>query len=140
MERAKALAAPGDAADVAVPEAREPVPAKAVKVPVARPIVPHFGAGMTVEALALDYRRIVELVDSGPQGTEGVSAKGIAPGWAGLELVSARTSSRPARWWCGVPSGPTRGRQIVLGSVCRKGRGQGSGTAGKCRTLCRKLT
>jgi hypothetical protein len=90
VELAEALAAPGDAAGAAVQEAPEPVTAaKAVKVPVAGSIVPHFGEGMTVESLAPDYRRIVELVESGPQGGEGVSAKEIASG-LGLELVPAK--------------------------------------------------
>jgi hypothetical protein len=60
-----------------------------VKVPVAGSIVPRFGEGTTVEALAPDYRRIVELVESSPGGSEGVSAKEIASG-LGLELVSAK--------------------------------------------------
>lgn len=64
--------------------------ADAVKVPVAGSIVPHFGEGVRVEALAPDYRRIVELVESGPQGGEGVSAKEIASG-LGLELVPTVT-------------------------------------------------
>lgn len=58
VELAEALAAPGDAADAAeeAPE-QEPVPmsaTRAVKVPVAGSIVPHFGEGMTVQALAPD--------------------------------------------------------------------------------------
>lgn len=64
-------------------EAPEPAPvsaAKAVKVPVTGSIVPHFGEGMTAGALAPDYRRVVELVESGPGGGEGVSAKEIASG------------------------------------------------------------
>ncbi|MGW7410625.1 hypothetical protein ACWGI9_44380 [Streptomyces sp. NPDC054833] len=67
-ELAEALAAPGDAADAAVQEAPDPVPeARAVKVPVAGSIVPHFGEGMTVQALAPDYRRIVELNSTGSE-------------------------------------------------------------------------
>jgi len=57
--------------------------AKAVKVPVAGSIVPHFGEGMTVQALAPDYRRIVELVESGSRGREGVTAREIASGLVG---------------------------------------------------------
>lgn len=71
-------------------EAPEPEPvAEAVKVPVAGSIVPHFGQGMTVQTLAADYRRIVELVESAPEGGEGAMAKDIASG-LGLELVPAK--------------------------------------------------
>ncbi|MGW3209171.1 hypothetical protein [Streptomyces sp. NPDC001135] len=89
-ELAEALAAPGDAADAAVQEAPGPVRvAKAVKVPVAGSTVPHFGEGMTLEALAPDCRRIVELVESGSGCGEGAMAKEIASG-LGLELVPAK--------------------------------------------------
>ncbi|MGW0994218.1 hypothetical protein ACWD5V_13045 [Streptomyces sp. NPDC002523] len=78
VELAEALSARDDAADTAVREAPEPVPAaKAVSVPVAGSIVPHFGEGMTVEMLAPDHRRIVELMESGPERGEGVSAREI---------------------------------------------------------------
>ncbi len=44
-------------------EAPEPVPAaKAVKVRGAGSIVPRFGEGMTVEALATDHWRTVEVL------------------------------------------------------------------------------
>ncbi|WP_149831031.1 hypothetical protein [Streptomyces tailanensis] len=89
-ELAEALAAPGVAAEAAVEEVTEPVPAAmAAKVPVAGSIVPHFREGMTVEALAPDYRRIVDVLESGPGSGEGVSAKQIAAG-LGLELVPAK--------------------------------------------------
>jgi hypothetical protein len=120
-----------------VQEAPEPVPtAKAVKVPVAGSIVPHFGEGMTVEALAPDYRRIVELVDSGPQGGEGVSAKEIASG-LGLELVLAkiegvRSKARrlaERRWLAVSQSGRFTPRQptgTALATAGPGGRGGGS--------------
>jgi hypothetical protein len=85
MELAEALAAPGDGADAAVPEASEPVQeAKAVKIPVAGALVPHLGEGMAVEALAPGYRRIGELVAFGPQGGEGVGERDRIGAGAGV--------------------------------------------------------
>ncbi|MER5548368.1 hypothetical protein [Streptomyces sp. NPDC002589] len=55
-ELAEALAAPGDPADEPVQEVPDPAPAK---VPVTGAIGPRFGEGVTVRALAPDYRRIV---------------------------------------------------------------------------------
>jgi hypothetical protein len=138
VELAEALAAPGDAADAVVQEAPEPVPAaKAVKVPVAGSIVPHFGEGMTVEALAPDYRRIVELVESGPEGGEGVTAKEIASG-LGLELVPAkiegvRSKARrlAERGWLTVsPSGRFTPWQstVTVPAVAGKRGGRGDGS------------
>ncbi len=113
VELAEALAAPGDAADAAVQETPEPVPtAKAMKVPVAGSIVPHFGEpyfgeGMTVQALAPDYRRIVELVESAPEGGEGASEKETASGlgleWvlAKIERVRSRARRLAERGWPG---------------------------------------
>ncbi|WP_216825569.1 hypothetical protein [Streptomyces sp. P3] len=137
-ELAEALAAPGDAADAAVREAPEPVPeTTAVKVPVAGSIVPHFGEGTTVEALAPDYRRIVEVVESGPGGGEGVPAKEIASG-LGLELVPAkiegvRSKARrlAERGWLAVsPSGRFTPRQSTVTAPAGAGRlsGQDGGS------------
>lgn len=120
VELAQALAASGDAADTAVQEAPEAVPAaKAVKVPVPGSTVPHFGEGMTVEALAPEYRWIVELVGSGPEGGEGVSAKEIA---SGLELVPAKIEGARSRarrlaergWLAVSPSGRFTPRQPTV--------------------------
>ncbi|MFF3879139.1 hypothetical protein [Streptomyces sp. NPDC001978] len=138
VELAETLAAPGDTADAVVQEAPEPVPAaKAVKVPVAGSIVPHFGEGMTVEALAPDYRRIVELVESAPEGGEGVSAKEIASG-LGLELVPAkiegvRSKARrlAERGWLAVsPSGRFTPRQptVAVPAAAGKPGGRGGGS------------
>lgn len=67
-EPAEALAAPGDAADTAVPEVPEPLPeAKAVKVPVAGSIVTHFGKRMAAQVLAPDCHRGSGGVRSGRQ-------------------------------------------------------------------------
>ncbi|WP_409467248.1 hypothetical protein [Streptomyces sp. HC307] len=138
VELAEALAAPGDAVDAAVEEAPEPVPvAKVVRVPVAGSIVSHFADGMTVEALAPDYRRIVELVESGPEGGEGVSAKEIASGLE-LELVPAkiegvRSKARrlAERGWLAVsPSGrftPRRPTATVRAAAGKPG-GRGAGS------------
>ncbi|MFF0795173.1 hypothetical protein [Streptomyces spiralis] len=137
VELAEALAAPGDAAEAAVQEAPEPVTAakgKAVKVPVAGSIVPHFGEGMTVESLAPDYRRIVELVESGPQGGEGASAKEIAS-VLGLELVPAkiegvRSKARrlAERGWLAVsPSGRFTPRQPTVSVPAAAGKPGGRG-------------
>lgn len=138
VELADALAAPGDAVDAAVLEAPESVPAaKAVKVPVAGSIVPHFGEGMTLEALAPDYRRIVELVEFGPEGGEGAMAKEIASG-LGLELVPAKIEgvrSRARRlaergWLAVSPTGRFTPRQptvtVLAGAGKPSGRGDGS--------------
>ncbi|WP_242434323.1 hypothetical protein [Streptomyces sp. CB01580] len=139
VELAEALAAPGDAADPAVQEAPEPVPAaKAVKAPVAGSIVPHFGEGMTVEkALAADYRRIVELVESGPEGGEGAMAKEIASG-LGLELVPAKIEgvrSKARRlaergWLAASPSGRFTARQptVTVPAAVGKPGGRGDGS------------
>ncbi|MEU6011840.1 hypothetical protein [Streptomyces sp. NPDC047453] len=76
---------------------------------------------MTVEALALDFRRIVDLVESGPGGGEGVSAKEIASG-LGLELVAAKIEGvrfkamrLAERGWLAVsPSGRFTPRQPTV--------------------------
>ncbi|GAA3815004.1 hypothetical protein ACFQ0G_00425 [Streptomyces chiangmaiensis] len=138
VELAEALAAPGDAADAAVQEVPEPVPAaEAVKVPVAGSIVPHFAEEMTVQALAPDYRRIVELVESSPEGSEGAMAKEIASG-LGLELVpgkieGVRSKARrlAERGWLAVsPTGRFTPRQPTVTALAaagnRGGRGDGS--------------
>ncbi|WP_405954921.1 hypothetical protein [Streptomyces phaeochromogenes] len=138
VELAEALAAPGDAAEAAVQEAPEPVTAaKAVKVPVAGSIVPHFGEGTTVESLAPGYRLIEELVESGPQGGEGVSAKEIASG-LGLELVPAkiegvRSKARrlAERGWLAVsPAGRFTPRQptVTVPAAAGKPGGRGDGS------------
>ncbi|MEV5877450.1 hypothetical protein AB0L75_25140 [Streptomyces sp. NPDC052101] len=135
VELAEALAAPGDAADAAVQEAPEPVPAvKVVKVLVAGSIVPRFGEGVMVEALAPDYRRIVELVEAGPEGGEGVSAKEIASG-LGLELVPAKiegvrckTRRLAERGWLAVsPSGRFTPRRLTVTVPAAAGKPGGRG-------------
>lgn len=88
-ELAEALAAPGDAADEAVPEVPQPE-AEAVKVPVAGSIVPRWREGATAEVLAPDYRRIVELLEVElPDGGAGLMAKEMTAR-LGLELAPAK--------------------------------------------------
>lgn len=85
-ELAEALAATAEQVAAPVPGPRETA---VEKLPVAGSIVPRHGEGMTVQALAPDYRRIVELVESGPGGGEGISAKDLA-GRLDLPLVPAK--------------------------------------------------
>lgn len=58
--------------------------------PVVGSVVPRWHEAATVDALAVDYRRIVELVESGVADGEGISAKQLAAGLQ-LELVPAKT-------------------------------------------------
>ncbi|MBJ6998540.1 hypothetical protein JG491_00170 [Streptomyces sp. CRPSP2-6A1] len=68
-----------------------------------------------MEPRALDYRRIVELVERGQGGTEGISAKELA-GRLGLEAVLAKVegvhskAKRPVErgWLEGQPTGRSR--------------------------------
>ncbi|MET7458526.1 hypothetical protein ABZT03_43325 [Streptomyces sp. NPDC005574] len=112
-ELAEALAAGDGAADpprleVQVP----PPPAHVDKVPVTGATVVWHREGMTVEALAPEYRRIVELLQCEPGAGEGVSAKDVAAR-LGLELVPAKIEgvrSRAKRlvereWLRASPSG-----------------------------------
>ncbi|MFE9222575.1 hypothetical protein ACFYN3_40560 [Streptomyces lavendulae] len=119
-ELGEALAVGSDA--VVVPAAEAPDPAqtevKEREVPVAGSVVRRCGEGMTVRALAPDYRRIVELVESEPGGGEGVSAKELAAR-LGLELVPAKIETVRSRakrlvergWLTGSPSGRFTPRQ-----------------------------
>jgi hypothetical protein len=82
-ELAEALAAP----TTDVPEPVEP--AKTQAAPVAGSVVPPWHEGMNGDALAADYRRIVELVTDETAGGEGISAKELAVR-LGLEAVPAK--------------------------------------------------
>ncbi|MFI6056552.1 hypothetical protein ACIBCO_41705 [Streptomyces violascens] len=114
-ELAEALAAPAEQADVPVPGPREAV---VERLPVAGSIVPRHGEEMTAAALAPDYRRIVELVESAAGEGEGISAKQVAAG-LGLELVPAKIEgvrSRARRlaergWLTVLPAGRFMPRQ-----------------------------
>ncbi|MFF2412354.1 hypothetical protein [Streptomyces sp. NPDC058092] len=93
-ELTEALAAPGVIEGVLVPGPQAPqsvpVPVPVVKVPVARSVVPRRHDGMGVEALAPDYRRIMEVLEAGSTaGEDGLSAKELT-GRLGLKLVPAK--------------------------------------------------
>jgi len=71
-------------------EAVRPVPVPVVvKEPVAGSVVPAWREGMTVEALAPEYRRLLAVLESGA-GPEGLRARELA-GLLGLELVPAKS-------------------------------------------------
>lgn len=92
---------------------------------------------MTVEALAPDYRRIVELMESCPEGGEGVSAKEIASG-LGLELVPAKIEGVRAKtkrlaeqdWLTVSPSGRLTPRQptVTVPAAAGKPGARGDGS------------
>ncbi|MFJ1758660.1 hypothetical protein, partial [Kitasatospora sp. NPDC088134] len=84
MELTEALAA-----DAQPEEPVGPVPVPVVaKEPVAGSVVPGWREGMTVQALAPEYRRLLAVLETGA-GPEGLRAKELA-GLLGLELVSAK--------------------------------------------------
>uniref|UniRef100_A0AAU2UWQ1 Uncharacterized protein n=1 Tax=Streptomyces sp. NBC_00003 TaxID=2903608 RepID=A0AAU2UWQ1_9ACTN len=91
-ELAEALAAPAERVDAPVADpaqAEDTVSAGMAKAPVAGSVVPRWHPGTPVDALAVDYRRIVELVESEVVGKEGISA-GEAADRLGLEMVPAK--------------------------------------------------
>jgi hypothetical protein len=130
-ELAEALAAGGEEtrSSTAGVQAAPAVSEKAPH-PVAGSVVPRWHETATVDALALDYRRIVELVESGAGGNEGISAKQLTAGLQ-LELVPAKIEgvrSKARRlaergWLTASPSG--RFRSCVtsgdLGTPCLTG-------------------
>ncbi|WP_310794808.1 hypothetical protein [Streptomyces sp. TLI_171] len=84
MELTEALAA-----DAQPEEPVGPVPVPVVaKEPVAGSVVPGWREGMTVQALAPEYRRLLAVLEAGA-GPEGLRAKELA-GLLGGELVSAK--------------------------------------------------
>ncbi|MEU9015926.1 hypothetical protein AB0D12_41120 [Streptomyces sp. NPDC048479] len=116
-ELAEALAAPAEQTDALVPGPREEAAAKD-KAPVAGSVVPRHGEGMTAAALAPDYRRIVELVESTAGDGEGISAKQLAAGLelplvpAKIEGVRSRARRLAERGWLAAsPSGRFTPRQ-----------------------------
>ncbi|MEU5489365.1 hypothetical protein AB0G98_16580 [Streptomyces sp. NPDC020196] len=89
-----------------------------VKAPVARSVVPRRHDGMGVEALAPDYRRIMEVLDADPAaGEHGLSAKELT-GRLGLKLVPAKIEGVRCKakrllerdWLAPEPSGRFRPR------------------------------
>ncbi|WP_329347340.1 hypothetical protein OG226_01040 [Streptomyces sp. NBC_01261] len=113
VELAEALAAGDNAADPPRLEVQVPAPPAHVdRVPVTGATVVRRREEMTVEGLAPEYRRIVELLQGEPGDGEGVSAKELAAR-LGLELVPAKIGgvrSRAKRlvereWLRASPSG-----------------------------------
>ncbi|MGV9956632.1 hypothetical protein ACWDU0_32810 [Streptomyces cellulosae] len=84
-ELAEALAGPEPEAERR-PEA-VPVPA-VVKAPVAGSVVPYWREGLTVEALAPDYQRLMGVLEA-EAGGAGLRARALA-GRLGLEVVPAK--------------------------------------------------
>jgi hypothetical protein len=84
---------------------------------------------MTLQALAPDYRRIVELVESEPSGGEGVSAKQVAARLE-LELVPAKIEGVRSRmkrlverdWLTASPSGRFTPRQPTAAARSAAGK------------------
>ncbi|MCH0561537.1 hypothetical protein I3F55_33630 [Streptomyces sp. MUM 16J] len=114
-ELAETLAAPAATVDAPADAARQAAagrPAEAPTAPVAGSIVPRWHAGMPLQALSVDYRRIVELVEREAGGGEGVSAKELASR-LGLDVVPAKIEgvrSKAKRlaergWLEGLPTG-----------------------------------
>ncbi|MFF9573483.1 hypothetical protein [Streptomyces sp. NPDC014685] len=118
-ELAEALAAGGEetqAPAAGVPEA--PAVTGKAPAPVVGSVVPRWHEAATVDALAVDYRRIVGLVESGADDGEGISAKQLTAGLQ-LELVPAKVEgvrSKARRlaergWLTASPSGRFTRRQ-----------------------------
>ncbi|MEV7981833.1 hypothetical protein [Streptomyces sp. NPDC086519] len=118
-ELAEALAAGGEQTQAPAPDVREAsaVTAKA-PAPVVGSIVPRWHEAATADALAVDYRWIVELVEYGAGDGEGISAKQLAAGLQ-LKLVPAKIEgvrSKARRltergWLMASPSGRFTRRQ-----------------------------
>ncbi|WP_414166346.1 hypothetical protein ACMATS_37620 [Streptoverticillium reticulum] len=92
VEVAEALAPVPGAADAPGEGPRQAVAGvspQAKTTPVTGSVVPRWHPGMPVEALAADYRRIIELVEDEGGGGEGVLARELAAR-LGLEAVPAK--------------------------------------------------
>lgn len=118
-ELAEALAAGGEQAQAAGAGVREaPAVTERSPAPVVGSVVPRWHEAATVDALAVDYRRIVELVESGAGDGEGISAKQLAAGLQ-LELVPAKIEGARSKarrlaqrgWLAASPSGRFTRRQ-----------------------------
>jgi hypothetical protein len=124
-ELAEALAAGDDVADPPRREVRDPAPSAYVaKAPVAGATVVRRRAGMTVQALTPEYRRIIELVQAEPGDGERVSAEELAARLE-LELVPAKIEgvrSRAKRlvereWLTASPSGRFMPRDSLVSAA-----------------------
>ncbi|ADI11760.1 hypothetical protein SBI_08642 [Streptomyces bingchenggensis BCW-1] len=90
VELAEALAAGGEQAQASDAGVREaPAVSGKAPAPVVGSVVPRWHEAARADALSVDYRRIVELVESGAGGGEGFSAKQLTAG-LGLELVPGK--------------------------------------------------
>ncbi|MCA1846183.1 MAG: hypothetical protein LC792_23920 [Actinobacteria bacterium] len=133
VELAEALSAPAEVADAVVPGPRE-ASAEVEKVPVTGSVVPRWHQAGTLEALAPDYRRIVELVELAGGDGAGVSARELAAR-LGLEVVPAKIEgvrSRAKRlvereWLAASPSGRFMPRQPTATARAAAGQPGGRG-------------
>lgn len=121
-ELAEALAAGDDATGPPRLEVRDPAPpAHVAKAPVTGATVVRRREGMTVQALAPEYRRIVESLQAEPGDGEGVSAKELAARLE-LELVPAKIEGLRSRakrlveqeWLMASPSGRFMPRALLV--------------------------
>ncbi|MFJ8391169.1 hypothetical protein ACIQ9Q_43455 [Streptomyces sp. NPDC094438] len=105
-----------------------------VTAPVVGSVVPRWHAAATVEALSVDYRRIVELVEAEPGAGEGISAKGLAER-LGLEAVPAKIEgvrSKAKRlvergWLTASPTGRFMPREPIATALRTAGTPSGRG-------------
>jgi hypothetical protein len=135
-ELAEALAAGGEETQASAADVQEaPAVSEKAPAPVVGSVVPRWHEAATVDALAVDYRRIVELVESGAGEGEGISAKQLAAGLQ-LELVPAKIEgvrSKARRlaergWLTASPSGRFTRRQPT--GPARPGAQKGAGRDG----------
>ncbi|WP_053731242.1 hypothetical protein [Streptomyces sp. WM6378] len=102
--------------------------------PVVGSVVPRWHAPATEEALSVDCRRIVELVEAEPGAGEGISAKELAER-LGLEAVPAKTEgvrSKAKRlverdWLTASPTGRFMPREPVATAHRTAGTPSGRG-------------
>ncbi|MFD7205664.1 hypothetical protein [Streptomyces sp. NPDC059893] len=114
VELAEALAAPGPVGEVPVDDPRDVMPkpsASKGRSPVAGSIVPRRREAATAQALAPDYRRIVDLLEAELfDGGEGLMAKELTAR-LGLEWVPAKIEgvrSKRSGWSSGAGWPPRR--------------------------------
>ncbi|MFJ7497889.1 hypothetical protein ACIQZB_43780 [Streptomyces sp. NPDC097727] len=140
-EPAEALSAPAEADGMHASGPQDASCVPAVKaVPAAGSQVPRRHEGMSGEALASDYRRILEVVESGAgAGKEGLSAKELTHR-LGLELVPSKIEGVRCKakrlaergWLAPSPSGRFMPRQSIEAAPATSraaghdGRGGGS--------------
>lgn len=137
VELAEALAAPVEEAAVVVPGPRE-ASAEPERAPVTGSVVPRWHQAGTLQALAPEYRRIVELVESADGDGAGMSAKELAAR-LGLELAPTKIEgvrSRAKRlvereWLAASPSGRFTPRRPIATARAAAGTpdgGRGGGS------------